>query len=358
MPPFRIDVPEPVLDDLRDRLTRTRWPVPVRGVGWDRGTDPGYLHHLVEYWRDGYDWRAQETALNELSHHKADGLHFVHQRAADPDAPVLLLLHGWPDSFLRFRRVLPLLTDFHVVVPSLPGYGFSDPPTEPGHVSRTAMAQRMAGLMASLGHDRYFLSGGDIGSGTAEALAAAHPDRVAGLHLTDLPLWHLTGLDPAASSEAERDYLAAAADWQRREGAYLQLQATKPMTAAYGLTDSPAGLAAWIVEKLRAWSDDFSATFPPDEVLTHVTLYWVTGTIGSSFGPYAERETAAPHGRVTVPAAVSQFPADTLRAPREYAERFLDVRQWREHERGGHFAALEVPGLFAEDLHAFLADLR
>jgi len=201
------------------------------------------------------------------------------------------------------------------------------------------------------------VSGGDIGSGTVEALAAAHPDRVVGLHLTDVPLWHLAGIDPAGLSAAERDYLAAAAEWQRRDGAYLQLQATRPMTAAYGLTDSPAGLAGWIVEKLRAWSDDFEASFPPDELLTHLTLYWVTNTIGSSFGPYAERETAAPHGRVPVPAAVSQFPADLLRAPREFAERFLDVRQWVEHDRGGHFGAWEEPELFADDLRTFLSSI-
>lgn len=355
--PFRIDVPDEQLDDLRDRLARTRWPVAVEGTGWDRGTDLAYLRALVEHWRDGYDWRAHEAELNELPHFTDDGLHFVHQRSASDDALPVLLVHGWPDSFLRYRRVLPLLTDFHLVVPSLPGYGFSDPPTEPGRATRLAMAERLAGLMASLGYDRYAVSGGDIGSGTVEALAAAHPDRVVGLHLTDVPLWHLPGIDPAGLSAAERDYLAAAAEWQRRDGAYLQLQATRPMTAAYGLTDSPAGLAGWIVEKLRAWSDDFAAAFPPDELLTHLTLYWVTNTIGSSFGPYAERETEAPHARVPVPAAVSQFPADTLRPPREFAERFLDVRQWVEHDRGGHFGAWEEPELFAGDLRAFLASL-
>jgi pimeloyl-ACP methyl ester carboxylesterase len=355
MTPFTIAVPDQVLDDLRDRLLRTRWPAEVEGVGWDRGTDPAYLRELVAYWADGFDWRAQEAELNKLPHFKTDGLHFVHQPGADDGALPVLLLHGWPDSFLRYVKVLPLLTDFPVVVPSLPGYGFSDPPTAPGRVSRTAMAERMAGLMASLGYDRYAVSGGDIGGGTAEALAGAHPDRVAGLHLTDLALWHLAGIDPAEVSAAERDHLAAAAEWQRTDGAYLQLQATRPMTAAYGLTDSPAGLAGWIVEKLRAWSDGFP--FSRDEVLTHVTLYWVTNTIGSSFGPYAERETTPPYDRVTVPAAVSHFPADTLRPPREYAERFLDLRQWRQHDRGGHFAAMEVPDLFAEDLRTFLATL-
>jgi pimeloyl-ACP methyl ester carboxylesterase len=357
MTPYTIDVPDEVLDDLRSRLARTRWPAEVEGVGWSRGTDPSYLRDLVAYWADGFDWRTQEAELNTLPHFKADALHFVHQRSADDGALPLLLVHGWPDSFLRFRRVLPLLTGFHLVVPSLPGYGFSAAPTEPGHATRGAMAERLAGLMAALGYERYAVSGGDIGSATVETLAAAHPDRVVGLHLTDVPLWHLTGVDPASVTAAERDYLATAADWQRREGAYLQLQSTKPATAAYGLTDSPAGLAAWIVEKLRSWSDDFAAAFPPDELLTHLTLYWVTNTIGSSFGPYVEREATAPHGRVPVPAAISQFPADTLHAPRSYAERFLDVRQWREHTRGGHFAALEAPDLFATDLHDFLTTL-
>jgi pimeloyl-ACP methyl ester carboxylesterase len=350
MTPFTVAVPDDVLDDLRFRLVRTRWPAPVAGVGWSRGTDPGYLRDLVGYWADGFDWRACEADINRLPQFKADGLHFVHQPG---EGLPVLLLHGWPDSFLRYAAVLPLLGDRPVVVPSLPGYGFSDPPSAPGQATRVAMAARMAALMDSLGYDRYAVSGGDIGGGTAEALAGAHPDRVAGLHLTDLALWHLAGAEP--DSPAERDYLAAAAEWQRTDGAYLQLQATRPVTAAYGLTDSPAGLAGWIVEKLRAWSDGFP--FTRDEILTHVTLYWVTNTIGSSFGPYAEREATAPHDRVRVPAAISQFPADTLSAPRQYAERFLDVRQWRRHDRGGHFAAMEVPDLWAGDLLDFLATL-
>jgi pimeloyl-ACP methyl ester carboxylesterase len=354
MTPFRIEVPDAVLADLRERLARTRWPAAVEGVGWDRGTDPAYLRDLVAYWQDGYDWRVHEAALNELPQFTADGLHFVHQRSADPGALPLLLLHGWPDSFLRFTRVLPLLTGFHVVVPSLPGYGFSDPPTGPGQATRGAMGERMAGLMATLGHDRYAVSGGDIGSGTAEELAAAHPDRVVGLHLTDVPLWRMAGVDPADLTPAERAYLAGAREWNQREGAYLQLQSTKPMTAAYGLTDSPAGLAGWIVEKLRSWSDDFAASFSPDEVLTWLTLYWVTGSIGPSFGPYVEKAATGPAGRLDVPVAVSVFPADLVRAPRVFAERFFDVRQWVEHDRGGHFAAWEVPDAFAGDLQRFL----
>jgi pimeloyl-ACP methyl ester carboxylesterase len=202
------------------------------------------------------------------------------------------------------------------------------------------------------------MSGGDIGSHTAGALARRHPDRVAGLHLTDVPNSLLFTLAPETLSPAERDYLAASQQWIRTEGAYVLLQATKPTTAAYGLTDSPAGLADWIVEKLRSWSDDFEATFPPDELLTHLTLYWVTGTIGSSFGPYVERPAAADAvGRVDVPTAVARFAKDLLPAPREFAERFFDIRRWTDYDRGGHFAALEVPDLFAGDLRAFAASL-
>lgn len=352
MTPYTIAVPDEVLDDLRSRLARTRWPTAVAGVGWDRGTDPAFLRDLVAYWADGFDWRAREAEINELPHFKADGLHFVHQTG---DGLPVLLLHGWPDSFLRYAKVLPLLAGHPVVVPSLPGYGFSDAPPI-GQASRQAMAERIAELMASLGYDRYVVSGGDIGGGVAEHLAPTHPDQVAGLHLTNLALWRAAAVDAAGLSPSERDFLATAQDWQRREGGYLQEQATKPVTLAYGLSDSPAGLAGWLVEKFRSWSDDFAASFPPDELLTHLTLYWVTNTIASSFGPYVERPPGDP-ARVTVPTAVSVFPKELVRAPRDLAERFFDVRQWREHDRGGHFAALEVPDLFATDLTDFLATL-
>jgi pimeloyl-ACP methyl ester carboxylesterase len=351
MQPYRIDVPDGVLDDLRARLAITRWPITAEGVGWDRGTDPDFLRELLNHWRTGYDWRRHEAELNELPQFKADGLHFVHQQAGS--GVPLLLLHGWPDSFLRYVPVLPLLADHPVVIPSLPGYGFSDP-APVGRASRQAIGERVAELMATLGYDRYVVSAGDVGGGAAEHLAVAHPDRLAGLHLTNVALWRAAAVDPADLSPAERDFLADVQEWQRREGGYLQLQSTKPTTAAYGLADSPAGLAGWLTEKFRSWSDDFEAAFPPDELLTHLTLYWVTNTIGPSFGPYVERPPGDP-ARVTVPTAVSVFPKEPVRAPRELVERFFDVRRWTEHDRGGHFAALEVPDLFAGDLLAFLS---
>ncbi len=362
MAPFPINVPDDVLVDLRERLGRSRWPTAVEGAGWDRGTDIDYLRELVGYWRDGFDWRAQEAALNALPQVRVEvdgfGIHAVHQRSRHEDAGALLLLHGWPDSFLRYRKVLPLLEDFHLVVPSLPGYGFSDRPTRPGYSSER-FADIMAGLMTELGYDRFLVSGGDVGSGVAEGLGARHAERLAGIHLTDVPYWHLLTVDPSELSEPERAYLRAGRQWQMREGAYALMQSTKPMTAAYGLSDSPVGLAGWIVEKLRSWSDcggQIDRRFSMDEVLTHVTLYWVTNTIGSSFGVYYERDVRAQGGgRVEVPTGVTIFPHDLVPAPREFGERFFDIRHWNEMPRGGHFGALEEPELFADDLHRFAA---
>jgi pimeloyl-ACP methyl ester carboxylesterase len=349
-------VEERLLDDLRARLTRTRFGDGVPG-GWERGTERGYLADLVGYWADGYDWRAAEAGLLALPWARtSNGVRAIHQRAEDPDAPTVVLLHGWPDSFLRFARVLPLLTDVSVVVPCLPGYPYSGLPGS----SREAMAEPIAGMLAELGHDRWVVSGGDIGSGVAETLARTHPDRVAAIHLTDVPLVHLAALDPAASTPAERDYQEAVARWRAAEGGYIALQGTKPNTLAAALADSPAGLAAWIVEKLRSWSDcggDVETVFPRDDLLTWLTLYWVTGTIGTSFVPYAIREPARP-GRVPAPAVVSVFARDLLPPPRALAERVLDVRGWEEHEAGGHFAAWEQPEAFVRDLRAAVALAR
>ena len=355
MADFRIDVPENVLTDLRERLDRTIWP--DAAAGWDRGTDPEHLRALVERWRTGFDWRAVEAELNELSHVRVevDGvpLHAVVQPGGRPDATPLLLLDGWPDCFLRYRKVLPLLADHPVVVPSLPGYGFSGR-IEPGGWKR--VPDLMAGLMTELGHDRFVVSGGDVGSGIAEGLALRHPDRLAGLHLTDVPYTHLFTVDRSDLSEPERDYLAAGQGWQMSEGAYALLQSTKPVTLAYGLTDSPVGLAAWMAEKFRAWSEH---PLPDDDVLAIVTLYWVTRTIGSSFDPYVEQGDSSmdPSARVEVPTGVSIFPHDIVPAPRAFAERFFDVRRWTEQPRGGHFGALEEPELFAGDLLAFVGQL-
>jgi pimeloyl-ACP methyl ester carboxylesterase len=350
-------VSDAVLDDLQARLQNTRWPSAVEGQGWARGTDLDYLSQLVDYWQTGFDWRAQEAALGRFSHERVPisglELHQIHERAAEPSALPVVLLHGWPDSFLRYTKALPLLDSFHRVVPSLPGYGFSERPTSPGW-SSVRMADAIAELMTANGYHRFLVSGGDVGSSVAENLARRHADRVIALHLTDVPYTHLFSVDPAQLSEPERAYLAAGQAWQMSEGAYALIQSTKPTTAAVGLADSPAGLAAWIIEKLRSWSDcdgQLERRFSRDEALTWVTLYWVTNTIGSSFNPYAEHDPGE-DGEVTVPTGVTIFPKDLVPAPREFAERFFPIIRWAELPAGGHFTAWEEPEAFARELTA------
>jgi pimeloyl-ACP methyl ester carboxylesterase len=351
------DAPEPVddavLDDLRRRLRGTRLVGGLPG-SWERGTDALYLADLVAYWADGYDWRAAEERIRSLPWARTrNGMRGLHQRAADPAAPVLLLLHGWPDSVLRFERVLPLLTDVHVVVPALPGFPYSGL----GPSSRQAMAEPVAAMLDELGYDRVVVSGGDIGTGVAESLARRSPERVAALHLTDLPLARAFSTPPEERTPAEARFAAEVEQWRALEGGYIAEQATKPNTLAAALGDSPVGLAAWLVEKLRSWSDcdgDVESAFPRDDLLTWITVYWVTGTIGTSFGPYALQEPPAP-GRIAAPAVVSVFPHEPLHAPRGLAERILDVRVWDEQPAGGHFAAWEQPEAFVRALRQAIA---
>jgi len=288
--PDRVD--DTVVDDLRNRLRATRI-VPLAGpASWERGTDAAYLADLLAYWRDGYDWRVHEDRLRSLpwvvaAEAGSRGMRAVRQRG---DGPTVVLLHGWPDSFLRFDRVLPLLTDLDVVLPCLPGYPWSLP-TDPPGMSTPDMAALVADALAELGIERYVVSGGDIGSSVAEHLAAAHPDAVSALHLTDIPYSHLFAVDPSDLNDAERDYLEAGRTWQMAEGAYALEQATKPHTLAAALGDSPAGLLAWILEKLRSWSDsggDVESVFPRDELLTWVTLY------SGSPAPSARRSRRTP----------------------------------------------------------------
>ena len=351
-------VDEAVLTDLRARLRAYRPVALPRGHGWDRGVDVDYLADLVAYWAERYDWRVAERRILALPWVRTvvDGVaaRAVHQRARDAAAPAVVLLHGWPDSVLRFEPVLPLLTDVHVV-PCLPGYPFAEPPA-PAGMSTAAMAGVVAGMLAELGHDRYVVCGGDIGAAVAEELAAAYPGRVAALHLTNVPTGHLATIPEAELTREERAYAAAVRSWVRAEGGYAQEQATKPHTLAVGLGDSPAGLAAWIVEKLRAWSDcggDVESAFARDDLLTWVTAYWVTGTIGTSFAPYVEPRT--PVGRLDVPTVVSLFPHDPLPAPRSLVERFLDLRVWDEQPDGGHFPAWERPAAYAAGVRAAVA---
>lgn len=358
----RTDRPAPVddavVEDLRARLRATRRIPLTRGTGWDRGTDPAYLDDLLDYWAQQYDWRAHEEGIRALPWIRFGDGWALHQPASTGagTVPTVVLLHGWPDSFLRFQRVLPLLRDVDLVVPCLPGYPFGPSVPDPGMASRQAMADAVHGLLAELGRDRYVVAGGDIGSGVAQAMALARPERVAALHLTDVPFSALFTLPQDELSETEREYLKAGTGWVQREGAYLQEQSTKPHTLAVGLGDSPAGLAAWIVEKLRDWSDcggEVERAFPREDLLTWVTLYWVTGAIGSSFAAYAERP-ASGMGRVDIPTAVTLFEHDLVKAPRDYGDRAFDVRSWVEEGEGGHFAAWERPERFVAGIRRAL----
>jgi pimeloyl-ACP methyl ester carboxylesterase len=354
-------VEQAVLDDLRRRLRETNRVRLPEGTGWERGTDTGYLADLVSYWADSYDWRAHEERVRSLPWAAVEvaGTKYrvLHQKSSN-DAATVVLLHGWPDSVLRYQRVLPLLADLNVVVPALPGFPFAPPLTERG-MSATAMAGVVEDVMAQLGYQRYIVSGGDVGSLVAERLAVRAPDSLSALHLTDVPYTHLFTVGDSEMTPEEQAYLSAGQRWQMTEGAYALEQSTKPHTLAVALGDSPAGLLAWIVEKLRAWSDcggDVESVFPRDDLLTWVTAYWVTGTIGTSFSSYVEESDLVTD--VATPTVVSIFPHDLVPAPRSFAERFFDVRVWDEQPRGGHFSAWEQPEGFVAGLRAAAGIVR
>ena len=377
--PFSISVAQETLDDLQQRLAQTRWPDDIEGAGWDYGTNPGYLKELTTYWQHQYNWRKQEAMLNQFHHYKASidglGIHFIHEHGKGPKPLPILLTHGWPDSFFRMTKLIPLLTDpeahggkakdaFDVVVPSIPGYGFSDRPTKKGF-----NAERVADLFArlmtnSLGYNQFAAHGGDWGSSVTEQLAFNHANLLTGIHLTDIPYHHLFTVKPDDLSEAEQAYLNAGKTWQMSEGAYAMIQSTKPQTLAYGLNDSPVGLLAWIIEKFRSWSDsdgDVERRFTKDELLTNVMIYWVTQTINSANRLYYESQHNPSKNNVehtNVPTGVAIFPKDLVLAPKAFAERFFNVQQWTEMPSGGHFAALEEPELLAEDIRSFFRPLR
>ena len=377
--PFRVEIADEVLDDLRARLDRTRLPNQVAGVGWDQGTELGFLDDLVAYWRDGFDWRAAEARINAFDQFvtAVDGqrLHFVHQRSPEPDALPLLISHGWPGSVVEFLDVIGPLTDpaahggdaadaFHVIAPSLPGYGFSGPTTEPGWHPRR-IAEAYVELMAGLGYDRYGTQGGDWGSIVAANVADLDPGHVVGLHLNFLTVPKPEGADVADLTPEEQAGLAGMHTWRRTGAGYQEIQGTKPQTLGYALEDSPAGLAAWITEKFGAWSDggpDPTAVFTRDQLLTNVTVYWVTATATSSTRLYYEMRNAGrsaiPQEYVAVPTGIANFPGEVTRTPRAWAEHRYNITHWTEHARGGHFAAMQAPDLFVDDVRAFFRGLR
>jgi len=365
---FRVDVPDPVLDDLRERLARTRWPDQIPGSGWGYGTDLAYLQDLCHYWRTTFDWRTQEQRFNRWPHFltEIDGqqIHFIHARCDDPDALALIVTHGWPGSVAEFVDVIePLRETFHVVVPSLPGYGWSGPTVEPGWDVRR-VAQAWAVLMARLGYEQYGAQGGDWGAMVSAQLAAIDSAHMIGLHSNMLLAFpdDASGIELDAQELAD---LASAGEFMKEGSAYQEIQGKNPQTLAYGLSDSPAGLAGWIVEKFRAWTDNNGNpedAISRDQILTNLTVYWVTETINSSTRLYCESRRTNRFGpmdeKITVPTAAAIFPKELFRIPRAYAESRFNLVRYTRFDRGGHFAALEEPDLLVDDIRAFFGELH
>lgn len=374
--PFRIDVADDVLLDLRERLAQTRWPDALPDSGWDYGTNRDYLQQLVRYWHDQYDWRAWEKLLNTFPQFltEIDGIrvHFLHVKARGTNAIPLLLTHGWPGSFFEMYKIIGPLTDpvqyggdpadaFDVVVPSLPGYGFSGPTAVRG-VTVARIATIFATLMHDLGYQRFAAQGGDWGLYITATLARSYVDKIIGLHLDMQPARGV--LSQEATTDAERRWYERRTQWIWNESGYSHIQETRPQTLAYGLNDSPVGLAGWLVEKFRAWSDcagELERVFSKDEVLTMVMIYWVTQTINSStrlyYETYHQRDTTLTE-RVEVPTGIAVFRDELPVPPRSLAQRMYNLHRWTEMEAGGHFAALEQPHALVEDIRAFFRPLR
>jgi pimeloyl-ACP methyl ester carboxylesterase len=354
--PFTIAVDDATLEDLRDRLRHTRWPPPAPGAPWAQGTDLAYLEDLCAYWADRFDWREREAALNRYEQFVAeiDGVrvHFVHVRRGGTP---LILTHGWPSAFVEYLPLVDRLDGFDLVIPSLPGYGFS---TRPDRLTTRDTAQLWHALMRGLGYERYGAGGTDWGAAVTAYMALDDPEPLLGIHLSNLD--NAPAAEPA--TDAERAYVAATARWDAVERGYSTQQSTRPQTLAYGLTDSPAALAAWILEKWRQWADtggDLEAAFDRDFLLELVTLYWVTSTIGTSLRDYFDNYpagTATLHERVGVRTGIAHFHhnfAPEGKLPREWAERIFTVERFTDMPRGGHFAAVEAPDLLADEIRAF-----
>jgi len=378
MQKFQVSVADSVLSDLRERLARARFFDQIEGTGWERGTERAYLEDLCNYWRQEFDWRAQEDALNRFDQFRTDvdglGIHFLHVRSKHDDALPLLITHGWPGSVFEFMKIIEPLTDpeshggsakdaFHVVCPSLPGYGWSDAPREPGFHTRR-IAELQAQLMAQLGYDRYGAQGGDWGAMITTCLGSIDAPHLAGIHLNML----ISGPPSGAANPMEgvtAEEMAGLGALQEVQTTYMPVHNSNPETLAFALNDSPIGLASWIVHKFRAWTDcqgDVESAFTRDELLANITLYWVTQCIASSLRIYYETHKAGlagpPSERIEVPTACASFPAEPYRTPRKWMEAWFNVTRWTDMPRGGHFAALQVPELLVDDLRAFFRSVR
>jgi pimeloyl-ACP methyl ester carboxylesterase len=377
---WKLDVPDSVLADLRERLRITRLPNEITGDAWAYGTDLSYLRGLIDYWIERFDWRKAESELNLLPHFMAtiDGhsLHFIHQRGRGPAPLPLLINHGWPGLFYEMTGLIGPLTDparygadpadaFDVIIPSLPGFAFSQHPGTPG-ITTKVIADRFSKLMTAVGYQQFGVQGGDWGATIAAIVAFQNPSRVIGLHMNTMGVRPFLGEGAKPLTPEEKAYTEAGARWRQDGGAYQDIQATRPQTLAYGLSDSPAGLAAWIVEKFRAWSDcqgNVERRFSKDQLLTNIMIFWVSNSIGSSLQLYSEQRrdpwVLRAGESITAPTAYASFPADIVPGPpRTWLERSANVQRWSLMPRGGHFAAMEEPNLLAEDIRAFFRPFR
>jgi pimeloyl-ACP methyl ester carboxylesterase len=385
--PFKINIDPSVLDDLKKRIANTRWTYEIENEKWEYGTSRSYLKELCDHWQNTFDWKKQEAYLNSFPHFTTTidgvGLHYIHLRGEGKNSIPLLLTHGWPDSFVRFLKIIPYLTkadenglSFDVIVPSVPGHGFSDIPEKTG-MNTKRIAKLFTQLMTEeLGYEKFVAHGGDLGTGITEQIALYHKKSLLGIHLTDIPYHHILSMPADELNKEEKKYLDAITKWQMTEGAYNMIQSTKPQTLAYGLNDSPVGLAAWIVEKFHNWSDshgDIERCFTKDELLTNITIYWVTQTINSSFRHYNEamkdlmQEKFNPikklnpfdktGDKVDVPLGVAESRIDLLPSE-EFTKKFFNVQHWTKMQKGGHFLAMEQPELLANDIRKFVTNLQ
>jgi pimeloyl-ACP methyl ester carboxylesterase len=379
--PFRIAIAQEILDDLHERLARTRWPDEVQEASWHYGANLGTMQELANYWLTKFDWRAQEQWINSFANYQTTvgdlRIHFIHERGKGPNPIPLVITHGWPSSFVEMLKLIPLLTDpanhggeasdaFDVVVPSVPGFGFSDRPLQAG-MTRWRVAEIWAKLMDGLGYERYGLQANDIGAVISSWLSLDFPERVIGLH-TMMPTFPPPSFDEDQPplTEVEKNFQAVIDAWDQEEGGYNAIQSTRPQTLAYGLNDSPAGLMAWIVEKWRVWTDpngNIEDYFSKDELLANVMIYWATETANSSVRSYYERahdsRRLAPDDKIRVPTGVALSLEAVQRAPREWVQRrYSDIRHWTEFSTGGHFLAAENPELLAGDIRDFFRQFR
>lgn len=378
---FRLRVADEALADLELRLRNTRWPDELEGAGWTFGSNLKFMRKMHAFWLEEYDWRAAEAKINSFGNFvyrtNAARIHFIHEQGHGPHPLPLIITHGWPGGFAEMLKLIPILTDpashggdpqdaFSVVVPSIPGYGFSDRPTRPG-TNIFRIADLWAELMTALGYERFGAQGGDWGFWVSTALGLNHSPRLIGLHLNYVSTGFRPDLSPGTSpiTSEEQSYLDRVAKWRDDDGAYFAVQATRPQTLSYGMTDSPVGLAAWLIEKFQRWSDcngEPDNAFTMDELITNAMIYWLTNTVHSSFRLYSEARNQPLHlsrgQRVSVPTGIVRLPRELPMPPRSWAERAFDIRHWTELPRGGHFAAMECPFELAEDIRTFFRPLR